>query len=226
MPRGESMRFATPEMSMAGERAEIESKLTKLADQMAAIEKGVRAVGSPGETLSAILEMEKIQSEMAPLKADLRRLSIIEAAGGVEAGFKEEAIRTVEKRAENAEAIKEARKQVEALSAELEKAEKTLSTATGAKNVLDAITTVDRLQAQITALETSARRLAIDNLSLASDLHTLKEKGITEEVIPFTPAENKWFESGKNRSDFWEMDAAEREAAVSDFEESFLEEAA
>jgi len=85
---------------------------------------------------------------------------------------------------------------------------------------------VNRLQEQITALETSARRMAIDNLALASDLHTLKEKGITKEEPDFTSTERKWLESGKKRSDFWEMEAAKREEAVSKLEEEFFVEAA
>jgi len=222
----ESMRFAAPEMSMEEEKAEINSKLAKLADQMAAIEDGVRAAERPAETLSAILEMEKIQRDMAPLKADLKRLSVLETAGGVEAGLKEEAVRIVETRGKNAEAIREAKKQIETLSAELQKAEKALNDANGSRNVLDAITVVDSLQARITALETSARRMAIDNLALASDLHTMKEKGITEEEIPFTATENEWFEGGKNRSDLWEMEAAEREETVGKLEEEFFAEAA
>jgi len=120
---GEVMRFAPAEMSMEEGKAEVESKLAKLADQMAVIENRIRSGEGPGETLDTILEMEKIQREMAPLRADLKRLRILEAAGGVEAGFEGEAVRIVEKRAENAEAIKNAKGQMKALSTELEKAE-------------------------------------------------------------------------------------------------------
>ena len=219
------MRFAPAEMESSTEKAHIEAQLSKLGSELAKVAEKLKEVESPQGIQSVILEMERLRAEAAPLEAALRRMRVLEQTEGVEAGLKKEAVKMVEQRAANAEAIKETQKQIEALSSELKQAEKKLESASGAA-VLDALTNVDIIQAQITALEASVRSKAIDNLDLASDLHTLKEKGITQEKIDFTAAEQDWLEGGKNRSDFWEMELGEREKMIDGLEKEFFAEAA
>lgn len=85
---------------------------------------------------------------------------------------------------------------------------------------------MDSIQAKLSSLEVEVRRLTLENLALASSLSTMKEKKLSDEKPSFTAAEEKWFKKGKGMSDFWEMEAAEREAMVDQLEEEFMAEAA
>jgi hypothetical protein len=220
----EKMRFAPPEME-SGERAGLETELKALKKTIEWAAEEARKAEGPGETLAAILKMQELRAQAAPLEADLRKMRVLEQTEGVEVGLRNEALKMAEQRTENAEAIRDIEEKVKKLSAELKEAEAALEGGSGLE-ILDALTAVDRIQAELGELELSARRLAIDNLALASDLHTLKERGITEEEIPFTAAEDKWFEGGKKRSDLWEMAAAERERTIDELEEEFFAKAA
>lgn len=218
------MRFAPPEME-SGERADLEAKLDQLRGKSEKAVEEIRKAESPEETLAAILKMEEFRVQAAPLEADLRKIRVLEQTEGIEAGLKGEALKMAEQRTENAEAVKVIEEKIEKRSAELKEAEATLKGGSGVE-ILDALTAVDKIQAELRELEVSARRLAIDNLALASDLHTLKEQGITEEEIPFTAAEDKWFEGGKKRSDLWGIAAVERERKINELEEEFFAKAA
>lgn len=228
MPRGES--FA-PEMEPSPERAETESKLAKLGDQLAVVEKRIREASGPEEMLEAILEMQPIQDQMGALKAEVSRLVVHERLEqeGVEPAAREEAVEFSEKRKENAGLIQAAREEIKRLTPDLKRAEAELKEATTLElsEFLDALAKRDEVQALLTTQEVLVRRLSLENLSLASSLHTI-ETALQFKMEPsdFTSAETKWFKKGKKMSDFWEMEAAERSAMVDKLEDEFMAEAA
>ncbi|MBI5071854.1 hypothetical protein HZB93_03120 [Candidatus Falkowbacteria bacterium] len=226
MPRGESMSFSPEEKVPSPERGLEEFIINDLTDLMATAQEKVKGAKTPEEVLNAILVMEKIQPRLEQAKTNARWLTVVESSEGVEAGFKEQFLEFAKKRDENAEAIKEVRGNIKKVTADLKAAEAKLEGADRPEAILKEISNVDGIQAKLSSLEAEVRRLALENLALASSLSTMKEKKLSGEKPAFTTAEEKWFGKGKKMSDFWEAEAAEREAIVDQLEEEFMAEAA
>lgn len=117
------MSFSPEEKVPSPERGLKEFIIGDLTNLLAEAERKVKSAETSGDVLAAILQIEKIQPRLDQAKTNARWLTVIESSEGVEAGFKEQFLEFAKKRDENAEAIKEVRRDIEKVTADLKAAE-------------------------------------------------------------------------------------------------------